>query len=275
MTARPKHRHPQVENSIMRRAANRGSADRIFCGVARILAGALLLAAVPALSAEPEVEPETQACAQDDVASFAIRACTALITSAKFSTKDLGRIYTWRGKAWLTEDDPEAAAADYTRALEIDPLNVTALRDRALAYTMLGEHAKAVEDWSRLITDQPANDQYYRSRGSGRLAAGQHDEALADFDKSIELSPSAVDAYIGRASVFDALKQRGLAEKEFKKAIAISPQYLPLFWARAEMSERWGEQHLAIKDYTMVLKINGVYASARKALVRLGIQTPP
>ena len=41
------------------------------------------------------------------------------------------------------------------------------------------------------------------------------------------------------------------------------------------MAERWGEKPLAIKSYEMVLKINAIYAHARKALVRLGVDTPP
>ncbi len=259
----------------MRRAANHAPSERIFSAIACTLSAASLIVTAPAFGKASEVEPEMQACAQDNVASFAIRACTTLITSAKFGTTDLGRIYTWRGKAWLTEDDPEAAAADYTKALEIDPNNFIALQDRAKAFTKLGEHSKAVEDWSRLIANNLLNDQYFRNRGTSSLAAGQHAEAIADFDKSLEINPGEVDAFIGRATVYDAQKKRDLARKEFDKGIAIKPQYLPLYWARAEMSERWGEQHLAINDYTMVLKINGVYANARKALVRLGIQTPP
>jgi len=61
----------------------------------------------------------------------------------------------------------------------------------------------------------------------------------------------------------------------FDEAVAIAPQYLPTFWERAQMADRWGERDLAIQNYNTVLKINGVYAHARKALERLGIATPP
>jgi tetratricopeptide (TPR) repeat protein len=266
---------PHIEKRIMRRAANPAHCEMITSAIACVLAAASLVLAAPAYSQTPEVEPEMQACAQDDVASFAIRACTSMITSAKFNAKDMGRLYTWRGKAWLTEDDPAAAAADYTRALQIDPLNFNALKHRAMAYTKLGEHAKAVEDWSQLIADQPNNDEYYRFRGTSRLAAAQHSDALADFDKSLEINSGGIDAYIGRAAVYDALGDKAKARKEFERAIAAKPDYLAIYWERAIMAERWGEQSLAIKDYEMVLKINGVYSHARKALRRLGVEHPP
>lgn len=265
-----------IERRNMKRCAVRGGLFGVkFSDLARALAGALIVAASPASGQEQKAEPGLQDCAQDDIASFAIRACTALISSAKYSAEDRAKIFTWRGKAWMTEDDPAAAAADYTSALKIDPLNFIALKDRALAYTKLGEHSKAVEDWSRLIANEPKNDQYYLDRGTSRLAAGQNDDALADFDKSLEINPPGVDAYIGRAAVFDSLGDQAQARKEFERAIAVKPDYLPIYWERAVMAERWGEQKSAIKDYEMVLKINGVYSHARKALRRLGIEHPP
>ena len=251
-----------------------------FGGTAVLLASALSLAASPAIGQEQQAQPNIQECAQDDVASFAIRACTALINSTKFNTlefsiEDRARIFAWRGKAWMTEGDPADAVADYTRAIELDPANVATLKDRALAYTKLGEHAKAVEDWTGLLTRQPDNDQFYRFRGTSLLAAGRHGDALADFDKSLEINSGGIDAYLGRAAVYDSLGDQAKARREFERAIAVKPGYLAIYWERAVMAERWGEQNSAIKDYEMVLKINGVYSHARKALRRLGIEHPP
>ncbi len=269
-----------VEKLAMNGAADRGRSGRKFGNAAFALAASVLITTTPAVTQEQRREPELKDCAQDDVASFAIRACTALIMSEKFNTPDFSienraRIYAWRGKAWMTEDDPAAAAADFSSALTIDPRGISVLKNRALAYTKLGEHTKAAEDWSRVIADQSKNDQYYRSRGTSLLAAGRHAEALADFDKSLEINSSGVDAYIGRAAVYDSLGDQTQAKQEFDHAIALNPGYLSIYWERAVMAERWGEQKLAIKDYEMVLKINGVYSHARKALRRLGIEHPP
>lgn len=266
---------PQYEARNMTPAASSGRSGQMARNATRGLAAALLIVASPAVGQEPKALPELKECSQDDVASFAIRACTTLITSAKLSTQERGQVFAWRGKAWLTEDDPTAAAADLTSALEIDPFNHVSLKNRALAYTKLGEHTKAVEDWSRLIADKPNNDEYYRYRGTSQLAAGRHGDALADFDKSLEINSGGIDAYIGRAAVYDSLGDQAMARKEFERAIAVEPGYLAIYWERAIMAERWGELKMAIKDYEMVLKINGVYSHARKALRRLGIEHPP
>ncbi len=88
------------------------------------------------------------------------------------------------------------------------------------------------------------------------------------------INPKGTDAYVGRASVFDALNDRDKASREFDLAIGVDPDRLETYWARAEMALRWGEKELAIKNYEKVLKINAIYAHARKALDRLGISAP-
>ncbi len=214
-------------------------------------------------------------CEQTDSAPRVVRSCTLILNELKLEPGERLRILILRGVGWSKEDEFQAAAEDFTGALEIEPINVAALEGRAKARTKLAEHSMAAEDWSQLLALQPQNDMYYRRRGNERLAAGQHKEALADFDKSLEIDPKAIDAYIGRAHVYHDLKDRHLADKEFKKGIEVNDNYLPLHWARAEFAEHWGEDKLAIESYVKVLKINGVYEDARRRLQRLGVFTPP
>ena len=247
-----------------------------YLAAALALSGALALTphSARAQSEEPAAGRMTE-CAQDNVASDALRACTALLNGKEISEKQRGNVYTLRGIAWMTEDDAAAAAADFTRAIGIDGHNLTALKGRARANTLTGHHAEAAEDWHTLNRFEPANDAFRRNRGASLLAAGRHADALAEYDRSLELNPKGVDAYAGRANVYDALNDREKASKEFDLAIAADPNHLETYWARAEMALRWGEKELAIKNYEKVLQINGVYAHARKALDRLGILHPP
>ena len=214
-------------------------------------------------------------CEQTDSAPRVVRACTLILNGQKLTAAERLRILILRGVGWSKEDEFQAAAEDFSAALEIESTNVAALEGRAKARTKLGEHKNAASDWSELIDLHPRNDTYYRLRGNEYRAAGQHPEALTDFDKSLEINPQAIDAYIGRAHVYHALKDRLLADKEFKKGIEVNANYLPLHWARAEFAEAWGEDKLAIESYVAVLRINGVYEDARRRLQRLGVFTPP
>ena len=214
-------------------------------------------------------------CEQDDVASTALRACTMLLGNGGLDPKERGRIYTLRGVAWMTEDDPSAAAEDFSHAIELEDTNVRAIRGRARAHTQIGSYNLAAADWSRLIALKPDNEEFYRNRGAAHLADRKTDLAFADYAKALELNPKSPEAHIGRALVHDFLGDRRSALEEFTTALEIDPGYIPAHWAKAQAAERWGDKALAIQSYSTLLKYNGVFAHARKALVRLGIETPP
>ena len=237
-----------------------------------LLACATMLAiATPALSQQTDM----QNCEQEDSSPIAVRACSVVLSAPGLSASETVRVYTRRGRAWMMEEEPAAAEEDFTHVLAVEPKNAEALQGRASALTAQGKHAAAVEDWTRMIDLYPAHDEYYRNRGASLLAAGKYDEALADYAQSLKINPKGVEAYIGRASVYEAMKDRDKTSKEFELAIAVEPNFLPIYWARAQTAERWGEKDVAIQNYVQVLRINGVYAHARKALVRLGVDTPP
>ena len=245
---------------------------------ARSVAGAALLACATALlTASPTLSQQTdmQNCEQEDSSPIAVRACSAVLSAPGLSASETVRVYTRRGRAWMMEEEPAAAEEDFSHVLAVEPKNAEALQGRASALTAQAKHAAAIEDWTRIIDLYPAHDEYYRNRGASWLAAGKHDEALADYAQSLKINPKGVEAYIGRASVYEAMEDREKTLKEFELAIAVQPDFLPIYWARAQTAERWGEKEIAIQNYVQVLRINGVYAHARKALVRLGVETPP
>lgn len=218
--------------------------------------------------------PTLADCEQDDVASLSVRACTYFLSYTDIEPKERLRILNLRGRSWLTEDDPESAAEDFTNALKIDPVNVDALKGRVKAYDLLHRYDQAIQDWTSLIALFPQDDKLLRQRGMSYLGARNYSLALADYNKSLQLNPKGLDAYIGRAQVYDAMGEREKALKEFEAGIAVDDKYLLLFWERARMVDRWGEKQMAINDYIAVLKINGHWANARKHLERLGVYSP-
>ncbi|MGL4396482.1 MAG: tetratricopeptide repeat protein [Hyphomicrobium sp.] len=220
-------------------------------------------------------DKQTLNCEQDNMASLALRACSALIASPDVPAETRGRIYAMRAAAWLREEEPAAAIADFTRAIDLDPNNITALRGRARAHTVLTQHAEAARDWSLIIALQSDKEEFYLERGASYLAAGKTAEAMADYTTATTIDPKSRKAYVGRAKVYDALDEREKAMKEFERALAIDPESFETYLAKAEVADRWGDTKLAIENYSLVLKYNGVYWHARLALRRLGVATPP
>jgi tetratricopeptide (TPR) repeat protein len=250
----------------------------IKTGMARLVrqwaacAGLALAAAVMPARAQTD---DMKNCEQMDSSIIAIRACTTVLAAPSLNPEDRVRIYMRRSKAWIIEEEPAAAADDYSRILEIEPKNFDALIGRAKARALSGAHTQAVSDFTQLIKDQPEQDEHYRGRGVSQLALGQHDAALADLARALEINPKNMEAYIDRANVYDALKDRPKALKEFDRAIAADPKFIRTYWVLGEMADSWGEKDLAIDSYTKVLSLNGVYEDARRRLQKLGVLHPP
>ncbi len=94
---------------------------------------------------------DAKECEQTNVATLSLRACSALLEGPSLSEQDRARYLARRGAAWLTEEDPEQAIADFTRALALDPANGETLKGRARAYRQLGKHDLAAADFSAAI----------------------------------------------------------------------------------------------------------------------------
>ena len=210
-------------------------------------------------------------CFRDDMRSADVRACAAMANAPGINANERSTVFAARGTAWLKEEEPAAAVADFTRALEFDPANVTAIAGRAKAYTLLLRHDLAAADWSHVISNNPDQPVNYRQRGASYLSGGRALEALEDFNKAIELSPREPEIYVERAGVYDRLNQRDKALKEFETAIGLDSSSWTIYLARAEAADRWGDRAMAIESYRLVIKHNGQYWNAYKALHRLGV----
>lgn len=209
----------------------------------------------------------------------AIRECTALSQSDGLSNQDNIALHLRRGQAWLDDEDPAEAVKDFTLVLEIDGHNEQARVLRARANTALGQHGAASSDWSALIETTQSDamkEQGHLMRAASWLAAGNFEAALADYDAVLAANAKSVKACLGRANVFVARNDREKALQEFARAMAIDPNDTTPYIARAEAAERWGDTKSAIEDYKVVVQNNTRSAGPyRKALQRLGVDTPP
>ncbi|MEQ1718017.1 MAG: tetratricopeptide repeat protein [Hyphomicrobium sp.] len=229
----------------------------------------------------PSSAAELADCERAQGAAQVLRTCSQVLERTDLDP-DLRRLLLIRrGLAWLDEDEPKDAVADFTHALKLAPGNLDALTGRARAHAKAGEPAEAAADWTQIIVqlaDGPnaPRGTAYLERAANNLAAGDADRALADYAKILEFDPKSIKALIGRANAYVARGDREKALDEFLRAMAIEPENTAPYIARAEAAERWGDTRMAIEDYKFVVKNNSRSAGPyRQALKRLGVDTPP
>lgn len=80
-----------------------------------------------------------------------------------------------------------AAEEHFTKALAIDPKNLTPYLNRGVAYYDMGEYEKAIADYLMATQDDPNNPNPYINLGNAYVQLGNRDLAIKNYDKAIAL----------------------------------------------------------------------------------------
>ncbi len=212
----------------------------------------------------------TKKCEEDTPSRQAIRGCTDLEKSPATDAAARIRTYTMRGFAWLKDEAPQAAIADFSRVIEMDPENLAAYKGRAWGHERLYQYREALKDWTRLIELKSNDPELYRERAYTHHLDGQHERAVADFTRVLELDKENLDSRIGRALAYDALNKLPEALADFESALRNNAKYTAVYVARGELWERRGEHENAIADYKNALRLGATSRKVKGALKRLG-----
>lgn len=189
----------------------------------------ILLSAWPASPQQSRCNARTQR----------IDACSGLIKSGAYRGPVLANLYFFRGVALSRARQHRRAIADYSSAIDLNPL------------------------WFAP----------YHNRGADYRAIGKPKQAIADFTVVIRLAPQSVDAYVGRGVVYHLdLKRRRRAIADYNRALKIDPKSGIALINRGRAYQELGMKRLAIRDYRRVLKLYPKAVEAKARLRALGIK---
>jgi tetratricopeptide (TPR) repeat protein len=259
------------------------------------------------------------------------------------------------GKAKMRLHDYHAAIEDYTKAIELNPLNAEAYFNRGKAKMFLSDNHntkmnqmvrkathydkkyfielmeviqveidEAIVDYTKAIELNPLNAEAYFNRGKAKMFLSDNhntkmnqmvrkathydkkyfielmeviqveiDEAIVDYTKEIELNPQNAEAYFnkGKAKMFlrdyhntkmyltarkssyydkkNSIEFKEVMQvetdeaiKDYNKAIELDPKYAISYNYRGNAKVLLGDYDEAIKDYTKLIKLNPKYVEA-------------
>lgn len=228
-----------------------------------------------------------------------IAACTTWIAENPSRTPSLARAYTWRGRAYVHNGEPDRAIEDLNRAIEIEP-SVEALNNRGAAYRMKGNTVRALADlerslslerhefallgiaqvhWSNERYDlalramdeamavRPSDSSLYLFRGNIHRDSGQFARAVQDYDRALELTQLE---YV-RSERCVALALMGKPEEgliDCDLAVEKEPGVTNVFLNRGAVYLRLNRPDDAIADFDRILK---EYPDDPEALYARGI----
>lgn len=127
--------------------------------------------------------------------------------------------YFLRGIAKYNLDDLIGAEADFSIAIDKNPVFTTAYTYRAITRSRLGNYDDALKDFREAIDLRPDLPNPYFSRGVTRLLNQQFKDAIEDFDNFIRYEKKVADAYINRGVCYLYLKDTVRAYENFDTAV--------------------------------------------------------
>lgn len=180
--------------------------------------------------------------------SFFSSTALYLLDEAIKEDPDYAMAYYNRGILQQQWRNYDKAIADYTAAIERNPLFASAYRHRGRAYyEKAGSHGdilhlapptpdldlygKAIADYDAALDLDPEDAQAYFQRGILYYHLKNYDQAIADYSQAIALDDNYLDAYINRGIAYAEGKQdHGRAIFDFQRTKEKDSQYAPGYY---------------------------------------------
>ncbi len=184
--------------------------------------------------------------------------------------------YFLRGIAKYNLDDLIGADADFTTALDKNPVFTMAYTYRAITRSRLGNYNDALEDFEKAIELRPDIASPYYSRGVTRLLNGQYHSAIEDFDIFINQEKRVADAYVNRGLCYLSLRDTTEAYNNFTSAIETNRRDPNGYNRRGTLYMQQKEYAQAEEDFNLAIKNDSTYIPAlfNRALVYNDTQRP-
>jgi tetratricopeptide (TPR) repeat protein len=161
----------------------------------------------------------------------------------------------YQGRAFMRElvADQSGALNDYSTAILLDDKDASSLTSRAHLWT---DAKKSLDDYTKAIEIDPTNDPAYRNRSFLRGEAGDKTGALDDAQEAIRLDPKDAFNYYPFAWAHYKLGEIETAKEVFDKAIALEPNCFIGYKYRGSMYEQLGDGETAVRNYSTAIELN-------------------
>lgn len=160
-----------------------------------------------------------------------------------------------RASLALEMSDVNKAFVDCSTVLDVNKNNVKALLLRAYLRCGKREYKEAHEDYNLLLELEPQSI-------SGRMGLAllyqeeqKYKEALKVLNKLIVETPDDAELYIIRAGVEKEISQLDFALMDMDRAISLSPQYANAYLLRGEILKKQNKKGMAKHDFEKAIEL--------------------
>lgn len=179
--------------------------------------------------------------------------------------------YYTRGIIRLNAGNPQAALAEFNKALEINPDYADAYFDRGNILYQLGDYQAAMADWQEALRINAQDAEAYYNLGHARVKLGDFPGAIEDWTQALARDASDAKSYFYRGRAYYAIGKIQEAIEDYSQAIEIAPNHGRAYLQRGDARADLGENTGAIEDYTKAIALDAAngFAYYNRATVQL------
>jgi tetratricopeptide (TPR) repeat protein len=179
-------------------------------------------------SADAQIPREWAQCIgrEGPIPELVIRGCSAIIEARQEEPRKMATAFNNRGVAHRLKRDYDAALADYTEALRLNPASASAYNNRGIIFRIKHDY----------------------------------DRAIADYDHAIALNPDYTAAFYNRALAYTDKPDYGRAAEDFDVVLKVNPNNALAQYARGLMLLKKGDTDAGNRDITAAKTIDPAVA---------------
>ncbi len=182
---------------------------------------------------------------------------------------------TWykKGLNLAIQGKYKEAIRAFEKAIELDPANITILRQEGKAFTDMGNISEAIRVFDKIIELNPNDTEAWYNKGSILYNLSEYNESIHAYERASEIDPKYKDAWIQKGQILSKMGNYEEALIAFDKAIELNSNDVDAWFNRGRILESLGRYEEAVKSYDKVLAIEPSFAKAifnkSKAMMQL------
>lgn len=167
--------------------------------------------------------------------------------------------YYLRGYAKLGLGDMLGAEADFTRAIELNPVYTDAYHFRGIVRSEMGNYDDATRDFAEAIDLRPDLPNSYYSRGVTHLRNKQYVKAVVDFDMILRFTDKDAQTYINKGVALLNMRDTLAAYDNFDRAIRTNREYTEGYNRKATLQLEQGRYEEALENFNKAIECDSTY----------------
>lgn len=168
-------------------------------------------------------------------------------------------IWSNRGNARVSQNNLEAAIADYGESIRLAPEATDPYLNRGAALEGQGRFIEAIADYNRVLELDPQDAMAFNNRGNAKAGMGDYKGAIADYHQAALLAPNFAFARASEALMQYEIGEDKEALRQLRAVIRKYPMFADVRAALTAVLWQQGKSGEAESNWVSALGIDSRY----------------